>query len=1044
MNFFHVPSFEDHYTLKIWLKNWNLKINKSLFMLIHNLNLFFNQSIDFTKIKTYIEPELLENIFPNQNWKNGKMKFQLYIKDDFLQNEDLAAHFYRKMHFLFYIVNVDLNEKDDILNLINDLKKFAFLRNINSTIIIAICNSEKTKDYFSKLDNCVVISKIEDLSKLFFKEFIIPLFMEQLRDKIKDSPKISKNYINCSPEHFLVLQRKNNIRVLDGKVLKLRGDISLIFGSVLDSDIYYKKSKCVFEGKTGFLDKQKDKSKLWTAAIYESQSSIIYNQIKNIILKKNNEKIKKENKEIKNEDDIIKEKNISESFINQIILLCQKSLDIYYNEKKLKIAFELYLKLLGFFSLLKNKKYFIEYFLKFRSIIGEIDYDPRIFLYIGDLAYNADLKRMAICSLFECARKSLKNPELQTIRYECLSLCASILKLDVENYKNNFGLLELLPSEITYLLLIDLIDFNSIHQNNEKTLHYYLLIMKKFEENDRFYRKITEEILWEFPFYKSEYDILPYIQRIEPIGRKKQYRQLIKEENNNKKKTLGESVFIYDPRNRNKFIELNWVEQQEAEIRVFLTNPLPLYVKLDSLSLETENVEVANYSNEITLVPFMKNYECKFKIRPIQHGKMCIKGVKIRIGNLIYLNRIDSRGVGILYKFVKKDNPYIFEKFYEQHDINLEKVNIAESVPVIRIVNSNYINETLFYNENIKLRLRITNFSKRTAKSFKILLKIDYENAYTVSLEKNLLDFELDYNKGFLVDLNIYQGENGRNDNKKELEFVKNGENNYLMNYENRNLIERVYKITFTVESKFDESINYISNKKFIRSFKNYKLFESKLYLIDLFGISNLNLDSEWNYIDISDKLQFYFEIEIKFSNISNKNIVIFLRNKQNRKKIVREIILVDKNVIKFSESRKEIKKFEDLNEKYELYWEIKENNRSGIIHFSHPLKFDDFFKMDFSFKNENLKSGEIFEFILKGEDFGKKLKKKKCEIIFESKNHSKILLEGDTIFLFENKFEKNFKIMFTEKDEYFFYAVIKDDTTKEALVYRKWFLIDE
>mgnify|MGYP000244359472 CR=1 FL=1 len=51
--------------------------------------------------------------------------------------------------------------------------------------------------------------------------------------------------------------------------------------------------------------------------------------------------------------------------------------------------------------------------------------------------------------------------------------------------------------------------------------------MKKFEENDRYYKKITEEILWEFPFYNYEYDILPYIQRIEPIGRPKQFRKLI-------------------------------------------------------------------------------------------------------------------------------------------------------------------------------------------------------------------------------------------------------------------------------------------------------------------------------------------------------------------------------------------------------------------------------------------------------------------------------------------------------------------------------------
>ena len=46
----------------------------------------------------------------------------------------------------------------------------------------------------------------------------------------------------------------------------------------------------------------------------------------------------------------------------------------------------------------------------------------------------------------------------------------------------------------------------------------------------------------------------------------------------------------------------------------------------------------------------MKNYECMFKVKPIENGVMSIKGIKIRIGNLIYLNEIDSRGIGTMYK----------------------------------------------------------------------------------------------------------------------------------------------------------------------------------------------------------------------------------------------------------------------------------------------------------------------------------------------------------------------------------------------------------
>ena len=58
-------------------------------------------------------------------------------------------------------------------------------------------------------------------------------------------------------------------------------------------------------------------------------------------------------------------------------------------------------------------------------------------------------------------------------------------------------------------------------------------------------------------------------------------------------------------------------------------------------------------------------------------------------------------------------------------------MEIAESVPIIQITPLNYFPETLFYNENIELDLKVSNLSKNTAKGFRISLKIDYENAYT-------------------------------------------------------------------------------------------------------------------------------------------------------------------------------------------------------------------------------------------------------------------------------------------------------------------------
>lgn len=47
-------------------------------------------------------------------------------------------------------------------------------------------------------------------------------------------------------------------------------------------------------------------------------------------------------------------------------------------------------------------------------------------------------------------------------------------------------------------------------------------------------------------------------------------------------------------------------------------------------------------------------------MRPVNYGLMKIKGIKIRIGNLIYFNEVDSRGIGTLYKCLKKENPYIY------------------------------------------------------------------------------------------------------------------------------------------------------------------------------------------------------------------------------------------------------------------------------------------------------------------------------------------------------------------------------------------------
>lgn len=66
-------------------------------------------------------------------------------------------------------------------------------------------------------------------------------------------------------------------------------------------------------------------------------------------------------------------------------------------------------------------------------------------------------------------------------------------------------------------------------------------------------------------------------------------------------------------------------------------------------------------------------------------------------------------------------------------------------------------------------------------------------------------------------------------------------------------MIERIYKVTLSIESMFNSNKKFVSCKRFIKSFKNYKLFDVTLHLIDLFGISDLRIKDDWKFVDISD-----------------------------------------------------------------------------------------------------------------------------------------------------------------------------------------------
>lgn len=108
---------------------------------------------------------------------------------------------------------------------------------------------------------------------------------------------------------------------------------------------------------------------------------------------------------------------------------------------------------------------------------------------------------------------------------------------------------------------------------------------------------------------------------------------------------------------------------------------------------------------------------------------------------------------------------------------------------------------------------------------------------------------------------------------------------------------------------------------------------------MDLYSFLLPSYSIDYAMTDISDELQFYFDLSINFTNITSQSINVNLVNKLTDKSI-QKLKISDKNVIKFTESKQNLKLFNNLNDKYELIWNIKENNRKGIIFFDYPLIF--------------------------------------------------------------------------------------------------------
>ena len=116
------------------------------------------------------------------------------------------------------------------------------------------------------------------------------------------------------------------------------------------------------------------------------------------------------------------------------------------------------------------------------------------------------------------------------------------------------------------------------------------------------------------------------------------------------------------------------------------------------------------------------------------------------------------------------------------------------------------------------------------------------------------------------------------------------------------------------------------------------KPFDAYVNLVDVYAPTNGNDEFGWEFIDVSDEVQHFFNIDLRDVGLTVAGVTIELRNKINNTQTA-IIELNEKNIIKFVDSYIALQSLDNLNAKYELVW-CTLNGKFGIIYFDHKLAF--------------------------------------------------------------------------------------------------------
>lgn len=169
------------------------------------------------------------------------------------------------------------------------------------------------------------------------------------------------------------------------------------------------------------------------------------------------------------------------------------------------------------------------------------------------------------------------------------------------------------------------------------------------------------------------------------------------------KKINGQKLFLYDP--RDKSVKLNWSSGRSEDVIIYLYNPLPFDVVINSLELCTSDVKSMTHSGKIHLSPFEKKKKTTVKLRILEEGEAKISGVKFLINSFYYVMTNASSGLSSL--MVK--NPSLGSEPTEAQikQQNLHSLKIFPTLPDIKASLIVDLDEKLAIGEEIDFKIRV-------------------------------------------------------------------------------------------------------------------------------------------------------------------------------------------------------------------------------------------------------------------------------------------------------------------------------------------------